>query len=70
MVDCDDPTVMNDELLGRAKMRGIAVVMFGSPDAMQRVRQLALEHALDTLIMPASLDALDATLRTAVEHYC
>jgi DNA-binding NtrC family response regulator len=70
LVDCDDVTVMNDELLGRAKMRGISVVMFGSADALQRVRQVAIDHELDTLILPASLNALDETLKKAVENYC
>ena len=70
MIDCDDPTVMTDETLGHAKMRGISVVMFGSPDALRRVRQLALDHSLDTLIMPVTLDALDETLRKAVADYC
>jgi hypothetical protein len=70
MVDCDDPTVMKDELFGRARMRGISVVMFGTADAIERVRQLAIEHALDTLIMPASLDALDETLRKAIANLC
>lgn len=70
MVDCDDPTVMTDETLGHAKMRGISVVMFGSTDALRRVRQLALDHELDTLIMPASLEELDDTLRKAVADFC
>lgn len=70
LVDCEDPTVMNDELLGRAQMRDISVVMFGSADALRRVRQLALEHELDTLLMPTSLDALDETLRRAVPELC
>lgn len=70
MVDCEDPTVMNDELLGRARMRDISVIMFGSADALRRVRQLALEHQLDTLLMPTSLDALDDTLRRAVQQAC
>ena len=70
MVDCGDPTVMKEEVFGHARMRGISVVMFGSADALRRVRQLALEHALDTLIMPASLDSLDETLRKAVADFC
>jgi DNA-binding NtrC family response regulator len=70
MVDCDDLTVVNDGVLGRARMRGISVVMFGSADAMRRVQQLALEHALDTLIMPVSVDALDETLRKAIKEAC
>src|SRR5215212_2330415 len=59
MVDCDDPTMMKDDLFGRARMRGISVVMFGTADALRKVRALALEHSLDTLILPAPLDALD-----------
>jgi DNA-binding NtrC family response regulator len=70
MVDCDDPTLMREDLFGRARMRGISVVMFGSHDALQRVQSLAQEHALDTLIMPASLDALDETLRKVVAELC
>jgi DNA-binding NtrC family response regulator len=70
MVDCDDPTMMNDELLGRARMRGVSVVMFGSRDALRQVRQLALEHQLDTLLMPTSLDELDETLRKAIKQAC
>jgi DNA-binding NtrC family response regulator len=70
MIDCADPTVMNDEVLGHAKMRGISVVMFGTADALRRVRDLALEHSLDTVIMPATLDALDETLRKAVADLC
>jgi DNA-binding NtrC family response regulator len=70
MVDCDDPTVMKEELLGRARMRGISVVIFGTADALRRVRQLASEHKLDTLLMPASLDALDETLKKAVQQAC
>lgn len=66
MIDCADPTVMKEELLGRARMRDISVVIFGSPDALREVRALVAEHALDTLIMPASLDALDETLRNAI----
>jgi DNA-binding NtrC family response regulator len=70
MVDCDDPTMMKDDLFGHARMRGISVVMFGTADALQRVRQLALEHSLDTLMMPAALEALDETLRKVVADNC
>lgn len=70
MVDCDDPTVMREEILGRARMRGISVVLFGTTDALQRLQRLAAEHSLDTLIMPASLDSLDETLRSAVADFC
>ena len=70
MIDCADPTVMKDEVFGRAKMRGISVVMFGTADALRRVREIASDHALDTLIMPATLESLDETLRKAVAEFC
>lgn len=70
MVDCDDPTVMNDELLGHARMRDISVVIFGTAECLKRVRQIAQEHHIDALTMPASLDVLDETLRKAVEEAC
>jgi len=65
MVDCHDPTLVREDLLGRARMRGISVVIFGTPDALHRVRELAMEHQLDTLIMPVSLESLDEALRKA-----
>ena len=70
MVDCGDPTLLNAELLGRATMRGISVLIFGASAAMDRVRRLVEEHALDTLIMPTTLEALDETLRSAIEKLC
>ncbi len=66
LIDCADPTLMKDDLLGRAKMRGISVVIFGTPDTLRTVRALVAEHELDTLIMPSSLEDLDDTLRKAV----
>lgn len=70
MVDCADPTLMNDELLGRARMRGISVIIFGTPDAMRAVRQVAVDHDLGTLIMPAAPDAIDESLRRAIRQNC
>lgn len=66
LIDCADPTLMKDDLLGRAKMRGVSVVIFGTPDTLRSVRALVAEHELETLIMPSSLDNLDETLRKAV----
>jgi DNA-binding NtrC family response regulator len=66
MIDCADPTLMKEDVLGRARMRDISVVIFGTPATLQIVRALVAEHDLDTLIMPSSLDALDETLRNAV----
>jgi DNA-binding NtrC family response regulator len=67
LIDCADPTLMNDEVLGRAKMRGVSVLIFGSPDALRRVRQIAHEHALGEIVMPASAELLDEALQRAVK---
>jgi DNA-binding NtrC family response regulator len=70
MIDCEDPTLVNTELLGRARMRGISVLMFGTATAIQQVRDLAEEHELDAVIMPASLEELDESLRSAISKTC
>lgn len=70
MIDCEDPTLVNTELLGRARMRGVSVLMFGSAAALAKVRDLAEEHELDTVIMPASLDQLDESLKSAIARIC
>lgn len=66
LLDCEDPAKCTDELLGRAAMRGISVVIFGTPDALQHVRRVATEHEIDTLLMPAEADELEATIRRAL----
>lgn len=70
MIDCEDPTLVNTELLGRARMRGISVLMFGTAAAIGQVQELVAEHELDTVIMPASLAELDESLRTAIAKTC
>ena len=70
LIDCADPTLMNDEVLGRARMRDISVLIFGSPDALRRVRQIAHEHSLGEIVMPVSSEMLDDALRRAVKNAC
>ena len=65
LVDCIDAAVANDEFLGRAHMRGVSVIVFGSAEALRGARQLAAAHSLDELLMPANLQALDKALRRA-----
>ena len=67
LLDCDDPATCSDELLGRTTMRGISVVIFGTSTALERVRALATEHAIDMLLVPPEPDVLDATLRRALK---
>jgi len=70
MLDCQDPTLVAEDLLGRARMRGISVIVFGTSVALRRVRELAREHALDSLVMPTTLDQVDEVIRRAVEKAC
>jgi CheY-like chemotaxis protein len=67
LLDCQDPAACNDEVLGHAAMRGISVVIFGTAEALEEVRALALEHNIDTLLMPPVPDELDETLKRALE---
>ena len=64
LVDCADPSSCNEEVLGRAMMRGVSIVIFGTADALDRVRTLVHQHQLDTLLMP--VDA--ATLQDVIER--
>lgn len=66
LLDCEDPAGCTDELLGRATMRGVSVVIFGRTDALERVREVAAQHALEVLLMPAEADVVDATVRRAL----
>ena len=65
LVDCGDPLTSRSEFLGRAAMRGVSVVIYGTPEALERVREVARAHDLDTLLMPPELNALEAALQRA-----
>lgn len=66
LLDCADPSSCNDEVLGRATMRGISLVLFGTRDALEHVRTFVIEHDIDMLIVPPDPAILDETLRTAM----
>lgn len=65
LVDSQDRTSWSSEFFGRATMRGISVVIFGSPEALQRVRAVATAHNIHTLLMPPTLDTLEEILQRA-----
>lgn len=67
LVDSADTAACSREVLGRATMRGVSVVVFGTPEALRRVRDLAHEHELDTLLMPPDPAALRDTLERAMK---
>jgi CheY-like chemotaxis protein len=66
LLDCDDPSSCNDEILGHATMRGISVVIFGRREALDRVRALASQQDIGMLLVPPHPAELDATLGRAM----
>ena len=65
LVDCTDPESCRAEFFGRATMRGICVIIFGTPSALARVREVARAHNLEMLLMPPDVEALEAALQRA-----
>jgi CheY-like chemotaxis protein len=54
MLDGADHLMISDAVLGHAAMRGISVVVFGSREALDGIRDLARRHRIHTLITPTS----------------
>jgi hypothetical protein len=67
LVDAADSDVSNSEVLGRATMRGISVVMFGTSAALRRAHGLANGHRIETLAMPVDGPKLRDILERAME---
>lgn len=67
LLDCDDPSRCTHEVLGRAAMRRISVVIFGTSAALERVRALASAHEIDTLLLPAEPADLHTTIERALK---
>jgi len=65
LVDCTDPDSCRSEFFGRATMRGVCVIIFGTPDALERVREVARANNLEMLLMPPDVEALEAALQRA-----
>lgn len=62
MVDCEDPAALTTEVIGRARMRGISVLLFGSREVTRQMRELAEHFGLHSIIMPASAQHLEEEL--------
>lgn len=65
LVDCTDPDSCREELFGRAAIRGICVVIFGTPELLERMRELVGRYGLGTLLMPPDIDELERVLARA-----
>lgn len=68
LIDCEDPQACNREVLGRAAMRRISVVVFGTREALDRVHEVAREQDIQTLVVPPDADQLESALRTALRR--
>lgn len=65
LVDCTDPESCRPEFFGRATMRGICVIIFGTPAALEAVRELARADNIEMLFMPPDMETLEAVLQRA-----
>jgi DNA-binding NtrC family response regulator len=65
LVDCTAPESCRSEFFGRATMRGVCVIIFGTSAALERVRDVARVNNLDMLLMPPDVEALEAALQRA-----
>jgi hypothetical protein len=65
MIDVDEATVMTDETVGHSTPHRAPLLLYGSSNGLQRVRQLSLDHELVTLAMPATPSSLAEALRKA-----
>ena len=64
-VDCDDPCSCHTEFLGRATMRGVCIVIFGTKKALDHARAIVMAHDVEMLTMPPPLKALELLLQNA-----
>lgn len=65
LVDSTDPMSRREEFLARAMMRGVCIVVFGTREALDRVRDIAEAHRIETLLMPPDMVELEAVLHRA-----
>jgi len=65
LVDGEDRAHCSDAFLGRARMRGVSVTIYGTRDTIDRIRSLAEAHDLSTLLMPSTPQALRPVLEGA-----
>ena len=63
LIDGEYPAAYSEDVLGRAMMRGISVVIFCNKEVCARVRELVVAHNLGTLLMPPDVRELELVLR-------
>ena len=68
MIDCATTKNCTDEVIGRAMMRGVAVVLFGPRTLMREMRELATRHELELLFTPVDPGPLGDVLDRAARR--
>jgi hypothetical protein len=66
LVDGADPAFADSAVLGRAQMRGISVVVYGTSGALDDIRELVTDRGIDTFRMPVDAAGLDEALTRAL----
>jgi len=62
LVDADDPRAADETLLGRARMSGARLFVFGTAEATQRIQPVASRYDVLSIVLPRDLDALPQIL--------
>jgi DNA-binding NtrC family response regulator len=65
LIDCAQPDACSAQFLGRARMRSVAVVLFGAEATLVAARPLAAAHGIDVLAMPADSTLVEQAVRRA-----
>lgn len=68
LLDAADAILVGDEFLGRAAMRGVVVVVFGTEQSLERRRDAIRSHHLGTLVLPPDVPTLERTLESALRR--
>lgn len=68
LIDCDEPESCNAEIFGRAAMRRISVVIFGTRQALDAVEEIARAHDIQMLLMPPDADDVASTIKEALRR--
>src|SRR4051812_8310140 len=68
MIDCATTDLCSDDAIGRAIMRGIAVVLLGPASLLRRMRELAARHDLEIVETPPTPGPLGESLSRAARR--
>jgi DNA-binding NtrC family response regulator len=65
MIDCATTGLCSDDVIGRAIMRGVSVVLFGPPPVLSTMRDFGTRHDVEIVVMPPNSGPLEEILTRA-----